>query len=539
MLFYFKLRNHYLPYRQMSLVPTKELIVNHTPTGVEIAILEDGVLTELHHDDHSAESFSVGDVYLGKIRKTVASLKAAFVDVAAEQDAFLHYTDLGPQVRNQLRFIEMLGNGQYNTHLLTNFELEADIIKTGKIEEVLNKRYALLVQVAKEPISSKGPRLTADITLAGRYIVLTPFTNIVGVSKKIKSDDERKRLSQLVESIKPQNFGITVRTAAEGKKIAEISEDLDQQMARWENIIVELKKNNQSSRKILSEVSKTSGILRDLLNGSFKRVAVNNKNMAHEIKSYIQQIAPEQEKIVTYHNANNAIFDAYKVTKQIKASFGKTVTLQSGAYLVLEATEAMHVIDVNSGHKMGGSGSTQESNALTVNLEAVEEIARQLRLRDIGGLIVIDFIDLKDPDNKAMLHRRMTEAMQIDRARHTILPLSKFGIMQVTRERVRPEVKISTAELCPSCKGTGKVKPTVLLVDEIENHLSYFMRELDYNNLHLIVHPFVEAFLKRGIISRQWQWFWKFKKWVALSANEDYYLTEYHFLDDQNEEIRL
>jgi ribonuclease G len=520
----------------MSLASTKELIVNHTPTGIEIAILEDGVLTELHHDDHSAESFSVGDVYLGKVRKTVASLKAAFVDIAAEQDAFLHYTDLGPQVLNQLRFIEQISQGQNVS--LHNFELEPDINKNGKIEEVLNKRYLLLVQVAKEPISSKGPRLTADITLAGRYVVITPFSNIVGVSKKIKNEDERKRLLRLVESIKPQNFGITIRTAAEGKKINEIREDLEQQLARWESIVAELKKNNQSSRKILSEVSKTSGILRDLLNGSFKRVAVNNKSMAQEIKAYIQQIAPEQENIVSHH-ANSAIFDAYKVTKQIKASFGKTVTLPSGAYLVVEHTEAMHVIDVNSGHKMGGSGSTQESSSLTVNLEAVEEIARQLRLRDIGGLIVIDFIDLKDPDNKAMLLRRMTEAMQTDRARHTILPLSKFGIMQITRERVRPEVKISTAEVCPSCKGTGKVKPAILLIDEIENHLSYFMRELDYSSLHLIVHPFIEAFLKRGIISRQWQWFWKFKKWVAVSTNDDYYLTEYRFFDAQNEEIRI
>lgn len=521
----------------MSAPTAKELIVNHTPTGIEIAILEDGILTELHHDDHSIESFSVGDVYVGKVRKTVAGLKAAFVDVAAEQDAFLHYTDLGPQVLNQLKFIELLGAGQYHSHLLQNFVLEPDIVKTGKIEDVL-KKHTLLVQVAKEPISSKGPRLTADITLAGRYIVLTPFTNIVGISKKITGDDERKRLLRMVESVKPNNFGITVRTAAEGKKLEDLREDLDQQLARWENIVGELK-NSTKARKVLSEVSKTSGILRDLLNGSFRRIAVNDKNMAHDLREYIRQIAPEQESIVVYHQSNAAIFDAYKVTKQIKASFGKTVTLPSGAYLIIEHTEAMHVIDVNSGHKMGGSSSTQESNSLTVNLEAVEEIARQLRLRDLGGIIIIDFIDLKDPENKNMLHRRMTDAMKIDRARHTILPLSKFGLLQITRERVRPEVSIATDEVCPACKGTGKIKPTVLLIDEIENHLGYFMRELDYSNLLVTVHPFVAAYLKRGIISQQWKWFWKFKKWVSVTANEDYYLTEYRFFDAKNEEIRL
>lgn len=514
----------------------KDLILDVTSSGIEIALMEDDQLVELHQEKHD-NLFGVGDIFVARVKKTVAGLNAAFVDIGYEKDAFLHYSDLSPQMLSVKKYAELTISGKHNTHLLNNFEVEPEIVKTGKISDVLARRDVILVQVLKESISTKGPRLSCEITLAGRYMVLNPFNNNVSISRKIKSPEERTRLQRLAESIKPQNFGLIVRTAAENRKVAELHEDIDTLLAKWQQLFNELKSANPP-QKVMSEVGKASGILRDLLNPTFTRVVVNDKAVAAEVSNFISEIEPGTEKIVSYYNGKTPVFDYYKVTKQIKSAFGKNVNLASGAYLVIEHTEALHVIDVNSGHKMSSS-SNQESNALSVNLEAVNEIARQLRLRDLGGIIVIDFIDVKSTESKKILHRRMEEAMQADRARHTILPLSQFGIMQITRERVRPEIQIVTAEVCPTCRGTGRVKATILLIDEIENNLSYLLTELDYQQLKLSVHPFVDAYIKKGIISRQWKWFWKHKKWVSVHVNAQYSLTEYSFLDAHNEEIKL
>lgn len=512
------------------------MILDVTSSGIEIALMEDDQLVELHQEKHD-NLFGVGDIFVARVKKTVAGLNAAFVDIGYEKDAFLHYSDLSPQMLSVKKYAELTISGKHNTHLLNNFEVEPEIVKTGKISDVLARRDVILVQVLKESISTKGPRLSCEITLAGRYMVLNPFNNNVSISRKIKSSEERTRLQRLAESIKPQNFGLIVRTAAENRKVAELHEDIDTLLAKWQQLFNELKSANPP-QKVMSEVGKASGILRDLLNPTFTRVVVNDKAVAAEVSNFISEIEPGTEKIVSYYSGKTPIFDYYKVTKQIKSAFGKNVNLASGAYLVIEHTEALHVIDVNSGHKMSSS-SNQESNALSVNLEAVNEIARQLRLRDLGGIIVIDFIDVKSTESKKILHRRMEEAMQADRARHTILPLSQFGIMQITRERVRPEIQIVTAEVCPTCRGTGRVKATILLIDEIENNLSYLLTELDYQQLKLSVHPFVDAYIKKGIISRQWKWFWKHKKWVSVHVNAQYSLTEYSFLDAHNEEIKL
>ena len=514
----------------------KDLILDVTSSGIEIALMEDDQLVELHQEKHNNQ-FGVGDIFVARVKKTVAGLNAAFVDIGYEKDAFLHYSDLSPQMLSVKKYAELTISGKHNTHLLNNFEVEPEIVKTGKISDVLVRRDVILVQVLKESISTKGPRLSCEITLAGRYMVLNPFNNNVSISRKIKSPEERTRLQRLAESIKPQNFGLIVRTAAENRKVAELHEDIDTLLAKWQQLFNELKSANPP-QKVMSEVGKASGILRDLLNPTFTRVVVNDKTVAAEVSNFISEIEPGTEKIVSFYNGKTPVFDYYKVTKQIKSAFGKNVNLASGAYLVIEHTEALHVIDVNSGHKMS-SNSNQEANALSVNLEAVNEIARQLRLRDLGGIIVIDFIDVKSTESKKILHRRMEEAMQADRARHTILPLSQFGIMQITRERVRPEIQIATAEVCPTCRGTGRVKATILLIDEIENNLSYLLTELDYQQLKLSVHPFVDAYIKKGIISRQWKWFWKHKKWVSVHVNAHYSLTEYSFLDAHNEEIKL
>ena len=449
----------------------KELIINAAPQGVEIALLEDKKLVELHHDKADG-SFAVGDLYLGKVKKLIPGLNAAFVDVGFEKDAFLHYTDLSPYARSLLKFTQYSISDNSEKGLnFGNFQVEPEIIKTGKINEVLSGKPNILVQILKEPIAAKGPRLSCEISLPGRFVVITPFNDIVAVSRKIHSADERKRLQKIVEAIKPKNFGVIVRTAAEGKNTAELHEDLQELTETWK-IIQKNLKNAVAPAKILSEQTKTTSILRDLLNEDFNKIVVNDRNIFNDTRNYIQRIAPEKAEIVAYYHNGLPIFDQFGITKQVKAAFGKTVNLPSGAYLIIEHTEALHVIDVNSGYK--SVGNNQEQNALETNLEAAAEISRQLRLRDLGGIIVCDFIDMKLPENKRKLLEAMEEFMKPDRAKHAVLPISKFGLMQITRQRMKPEVNINTQEVCPSCAGTGKISSTLLLEDEIEkNYVQY------------------------------------------------------------------
>src|SRR5258706_14950792 len=415
----------------------KELIINAAPQGVEIALLEDKKLVELHHEKADA-SFAVGDLYLGKVKKLIPGLNAAFVDVGFEKDAFLHYTDLSPYARSLLKFTQTAINDQNeNGFDFGQFQVEPEIIKTGKINEVLGGKPNILVQIPKEPIADKGPRLSCEISLPGRFVVITPFNNIVAVSRKIHSSEERKRLQKIVEAIKPKNFGVIVRTAAEGKNTAELHEDLSMLTEMWKTIQSNLK-GAVSPAKILSEQTKTTSILRDLLNEDFNKIVVNDRTIFNDAKNYIQRIAPEKADIVSFYQNGAPIFDSFGITKQVKASFGKTVNLNSGAYLILEHTEALHVIDVNSGYK--SVSNNQEQNALETNLEAADEIARQLRLRDLGGIIVADFIDMKFPDNKRKLVEAMEGFMRTDTAKHAVLPISQFGLMQITRQRMKPEI---------------------------------------------------------------------------------------------------
>lgn len=514
----------------------KELIINCAPQGVEIALLEDKKLVELHNEKADA-SFAVGDLYLGKVRKLIPGLNAAFVDVGFEKDAFLHYTDLSPYAKSLLKFTQqsIIDNtpGGFD---FARFEVEAEIVKTGKINEVLGGKPNVLVQILKEPIAAKGPRLSCEISLPGRFVVITPFNDVVAVSRKIHSSDERKRLQKIIEAIKPKNFGVIVRTAAEGKNTAELHEDLLALVETWKAIQHNLI-GAVAPAKILSEQTKATSMLRDLLNEDFNRIVVNDRNIYNDTKSYIQRIAPDKAEIVTFHHNGSPIFDQFGITKQVKAAFGKTVNLPSGAYLIIEHTEALHVIDVNSGYK--SVSNNQEQNALETNLEAAEEIARQLRLRDLGGIIVADFIDMKLPENKKRLLDAMEGYMKTDRAKHAVLPISKFGLMQITRQRMKPEININTMEVCPSCHGTGKISSALVLEDEIEKNLNYLITH-KHNNLTLAVHPIMHAYLTKGwIFSRLWKWKRTFKQNIKLQANSNYHLTEFHFFDSHEEEIKL
>ncbi len=514
---------------------TKELIINTTAQGTEIALLEDKKLVELHNEKVDA-SFAVGDIYLGKVKKLIPGLNAAFIDVGFEKDAFLHYTDLSPYVKSLLKFTHLAMN-EHNEEGFDfgKFKIEPEIIKTGKITEVMTGKPNVLVQILKEPIAQKGPRLSCEISLPGRYVVVTPFTNIVAVSRKIHSSDERKRLQKIIEAIKPKNLGVIVRTAAEGMQTADLHEDLLSLEATWKTIQRNLK-GAVPPQKILSEQGKTNSMLRDLLNEHFNKIVVNDKATFSDIKSYIQRISPDKVDIITLAGSSTPVFDQYGITKQVKAAFGKTVNLPSGAYLIIEPTEALHVIDVNSGYK--SVSNNQEQNALETNLEAAEEIARQLRLRDLGGIIVVDFIDMKLMENKKKLSDEMERLMYPDRAKHAVLPISKFGLMQITRQRMKPEMKINTSEQCPSCNGTGKISSTLILEDEIAKNLSYLIMQ-KHKGLTVHVHPIVHTYLTSGLPSRRMKWSWKYKQKVKVAANANYSLTEFKFIDDSGEEIKL
>jgi ribonuclease G len=513
----------------------KELIINAAPQAVEIALLEDKKLVELHNEKADA-NFAVGDLYLGKVKKLIPGLNAAFIDVGFEKDAFLHYTDLSPYVRSILKFthIAMQDKTEHGFDF-GKFEVEPEIVKTGKIAEVLSGKPNILVQILKEPIAAKGPRLSCELSLPGRFVVLTPFNDIIAVSRKIHSSEERKRLHKIIEAIKPKNFGVIVRTAAEGKHTSELHEDLLALIATWKTLQKNLK-GAVPPAKILSEEGKTNSILRDLLSEDFNKIVVNDKNIFNDTKTYIQRIAPDKAEILSFHNNGAPIFDSYGITKQVKAAFGKTINLPSGAYLIVEHTEALHVIDVNSGYK--SVSNNQEQNALETNLEAAAEIARQLRLRDLGGIIVVDFIDMKLLENKKKLVERMEAFMKPDRAKHAVLPISKFGLMQITRQRMKPEMNINTTEVCPSCSGTGKISSTLILEDEIEKNLSYLLMQ-KHTELTVEVHPMLHAYLTKGFPSKRLKWSWKYKQKIRVKKNSNYHITEFHFYDKTDEEIKL
>ncbi|MBL7844058.1 MAG: Rne/Rng family ribonuclease [Cyclobacteriaceae bacterium] len=512
---------------------SNELIISNTQDGCRIALLRDKALVEFH-DEQEGSKFTVGDIYLGTVKKVVQGLNAAFIDVGYDKDAFLHYLDLGPQFGSLQKFTKLV-RAKKIFGKLEKFTLEPDIDKHGKIGQQVAKGQLIPVQIVKEPISTKGPRLSCELSLAGRYLVLVPFSKTVNVSKKITSSEERKRLLRLIQSIKPENFGVIVRTVAEGADVAELDKDLRTLVKNWEDGIAHLP-DVQPNEKIIGELNKTSSLLRDLLNESFDNIHVDDKKIYEEARAYIRSISPEQEKIVKLYTGRTKIFEHYGVEKQIKSAFGQTVSLKAGGYLIIEHTEALHVIDVNSGNKSNRE-ENQETTALSVNIEAAKEIARQLRLRDMGGIIVVDFIDMKNPDNRKLIYKTMRDEMASDKAKSTVLPLSKFGLMQITRERVRPQVNIATLEACPSCNGTGKITASILVSDLIEKNLDHLLVKQNESNLVLAVHPYLYAYFTKGIFSQRVKWFFKYKRWVRLETDTSMGVTEYKFLNREGEEI--
>ncbi len=513
---------------------TKEIILTSHANEVQVALLEDKKLVEIHSEKASMQ-FSVGDIYLGKVRKIMPGLNAAFVDVGSEKDAFLHYLDLGVNARTINAFVsQAITTGKRSISRVQYLE---EVPKNGKISDVITSGQQIMVQVAKEPISTKGPRITTEISFAGRYLVLVPFGDKVSVSQKIRNSAERKRLKSMMQGIRPRNFGIIIRTVAENKSLEELSADLDSLRYKWDTAVENLFASKAPMR-IIQEMDCISSILRDMLNDSFQSIYVDTPEAFKEVKALLHQYSPDKEDILKLYKEKQPIFEHFNVAKQIKSSFGKVVTVKNGVYLIIEHTEAMHVIDVNSGNRVK-SNQTPEENALNTNMIAAAEIARQLRLRDMGGIITIDFVDLHDAHNKVTLNKAMTEFMRNDKAKHTILPLNKFCLMQITRQRVRQATIIETTEQCPTCKGTGKIKPPILIEDELDNTLEFLFDKQQESKITIMLHPFVYAHLKHGFPSILMKWRWKYKKRIRLVANQSYSLFEHHFFNANMDEIIL
>jgi ribonuclease, Rne/Rng family len=521
---------------QKLFVVISEIVVDVQPKEVSIAILEDKSLVELQKEARNV-AFAVGDIYLGKVKKLMPGLNAAFIDVGYKKDAFLHYLDLGPNFNTQQKFLKQAISESKKAQPVSKTQTLPEIEKDGSISDVLKVGQEVLVQIAKEPISTKGPRLTSELSFAGRYIVLIPFADKVSVSTKIKSGEERARLRQLIQSIKPKNFSVIVRTSAEGKRVAELDHELKTLVKRWEDNIPKVGKL-KCPALIYEETARSVALLRDIFNPSFQNIHVNDKDVYNSLKDYVSLIAPGRENIVQLYTGELPIFDNFAVTKQIKALFGRTVTYKSGAYLIIEHTEAMHVIDVNSGNR-AKSSDAQEKTAIDVNLSAASEIARQLRLRDLGGIIVIDFIDMGDAANKQTIFEHMLKAMSTDRAKHNILPLSKFGLMQITRQRVRPAMDVNTSEDCPTCFGAGNAKPSILFTDALDRKIDSLVNKHHQKKFTLHVHPYIAAFLNKGLFPLSWKWKFKYTFNMKIIPNQSLGFLEYKFFDSDKNELDM
>ena len=515
-----------------------ELIVDVGPNEASIALMEDSRLVSLQKESRSV-NYAVGDIYLAKVKKLMPGLNAAFVNVGYEKDAFLHYLDLGPNFATYINLVEQTLDPKKKLPQIDKIKIEPEIDKHGSITERLKQGQQLLVQIVKEPISSKGPRLTTEITFTGRNMVLIPFANKINVSQKISSAAEKQRLRSIIEAIKPENFGVIIRTSAEGKKVAELNHEMRELVRRWEETLQKTRKST-APELVYEEAGRSVGVLRDVFNPeTFEAIRVNDEETHRQLLNYVNLISPEKAGIVELYDKPEPIFDHYGITKQIKSSFGKTVSFRSGAYIIIEHTEALHVIDVNSGNRAKATAD-QETNALEVNLRAADEIARQLRLRDMGGIIVVDFIDMSKAEHRQKLYDHMRELMSTDRARHNILPLSKFGLMQITRQRVRPDLEIQTSEKCPSCHGKGEVQPSILFTDTLREKLDYCINDLGKQDFTMYVHPYVDAYIKKGLFSSIYRtWRSELGKKFKIVADQSLEYLQYKVIGPDKQEIDL
>ena len=511
----------------------KDLVVDASASEVRIALMENHRLIELDRESTKDHGFSVGDVYLGRVKKILPALNAAFVDIGDSKEAFIHYLDLGLYFTAFDTFVRESNPNKNLGELYSKIKTGPVLAKEGRIEDHLKPGQMIIAQIVKEPISTKGSRLTAEISLAGRNIVLLPFAEKVSVSQKISSREEKKRLEVLVSSILPHNYGAIIRTAAEDKNAAVLVAELRSLIEKWEGSWKRIAAS-KGVKLLFTEYDRTTATIRDLFNETFSNVYVNDPKIYDEVRRYVSLISPDREKIVKLYEGKEPIFDHFEVSRQIKSSFGKIVPMKQGAYLVIETTEALNVIDVNSGIR--AKTNDQEENTFEVNKIAAEEIARQLRLRDMGGIVIVDFIDMDKAEHRNELFKYMRDLMESDRAKHNVLPLTKFGLMQLTRQRIRPVTEIDTAEKCPLCHGTGKITSTAVIDEQIERVLADFV-EKGGKTFTLKVSPILGAYLSRGFNSFVRKWKRKYKCKLEMVEDNDFSILQYEFYDEKGKAL--
>lgn len=510
-----------------------ELIVDVQPQEIAIALTEDDRLQEVSREQRNKDNFSVGNIYYGRVKKVMPALNAVFVDVGYEKEAFLHYLDLGSQFRTLQTYVNKAVTDRRRVPSLQRTPRQPEVGKSGNIGDVLKVGDPVLVQVSKEPINTKGPRLTAEISIAGRNMVLIPLADGVMVSQKIKRESERSRLKQLITSIKPQGFGVIVRTVAEDKRVAELDSELRLLVQRWEDTVKSLQQKEPVSL-VSEELGRTIGVIRDVFSPDFTTIQVNDKAIYDEVRQYVELIAPDSAKIVKLYDGTQPIFDKFDITRQMKTGLGRVVGFKHGGYLIIDRTEALFSIDVNSGSKK--LYEDQEENAFQFNMLAAEELVHQLRLRDIGGIIIVDFIDMDSKEHQQQLYDYVRKLMSHDRAKHNVLPLSKFGLMQITRQRVRPAVEVDVMEVCPTCMGKGKIQPSILFTDQVEEEIGHYYERYG-KGLRLHLHPYVYSYVCRG-------WFnslkcqWRRRYGVRVVENQSLGMLEMRFCDVQGNILR-
>ncbi len=523
-----------------------ELIVDVQPQEIAIALTEDDRLQEINREKRDADNFAVGNIYYGRVKKIMPALNAAFVDVGHEKEAFLHYLDLGSQFTTLTSFVTKAVSDRRKAPAMAKIQHAPDLPKEGQIGDHLKVGDLLLVQVSKEPINTKGPRLTAEISIAGRNMVLIPFAEKVMVSSKIKRESERSRLKSLVQAIKPQGFGVIVRTVAEDKRVAELDNELRILVKRWEDMTRTLQKpaprdpsmpkpKDAEVRLVSEELGRTIGIIRDVFSPTFTSIQVNDEAIYEEVRQYVELIAPDSVKIVKHYKGTEPIFDKFDITRQMKTGLGRTVGFAKGGYLVIDKTEALFAIDVNTGSKK--LFEDHEENAFQYNMLAADEIVHQLRLRDIGGIIIVDFVDMDSKEHQEQLYQHVRELMERDRAKHNVLPLSKFGLMQITRQRVRPAVEVNVMEVCPTCLGKGKIQPSILFTDQVEEKIAH-MYEHFGRGMRVHLHPYVYAYVKSGSIFKRLSSRWYTHYGVHTTANQNLGMLEVKIFDKKGHELQ-
>ena len=512
----------------------RELIISVTPTEMTIALCEDKVLVELNKEQ-TQNGFAVGDIYLGKVRKIMPGLNAAFVNIGHERDAFIHCLDMGSHFPSLKKLVSSYQPGKRGMKLEAMKLDEAINPKDEKITTHLEVGQTVMVQIAKEAISTKGPRLTSEISLAGRNVVLVPFTSKIFLSQKIRSNEEKKRLKRVAAAVLPKNFGVIIRTAAVNATDLDIEQDILALVEKWYKTLQQIRKS-PAPALLMSEMSRANTIIRDSLDGSFSQIIVDDEAMYNNIRSYIRVVDPEREKIVKLYRGTLPIFDNFDVARQIKSLFARYVSLKRGAYLIIEHTEAMNVIDVNSGNRTKAEDN-QEQTAMDVNLAAAAEVARQLRLRDLGGIVIVDFIDMHKAQNRQTLYEEMKRLMASDKAKHTVLPLTKFGLMQITRQRIRPVAVSDIRDVCPTCNGSGKIEPTILLDRKIENQISFLAQDRKKRFVRLVVSPYVAAYLRRGLWSLRMKWMWRHGVWIDIRANQSLGMVDVRYQDRKGKNL--